>query len=572
MIHGIYSNKPTFRHVEFIKGLNVVLAERQEDSGKTKTVNSIGKSTLIKIINFCLGSGTSGNVLRTDELMEWSFTIDITLLNQRVRATRNVNNPSRIFLTGETESWPIVPELDKEKNSPFLPLDKWRLLLGLAFFDIPQTSDTSIRSMMSYFIRSGNEAYISPLKFFAHQANNVAHIYNTFFVGLDSHYASQWVDLDKKSKTLKALGNAIKTGVHETQGELEARKIELEEELQKSREILSSFKVHEKYKDIQVEANQLTVDLHNLANQNIFDNQKLKHYETSITEEKAPEKTKLEKIYKEVGLVFPDNIKKTLEESDLFHEKIISNRKSFLNAEIVRIKNGIEKRKRLIKDLTVKRSECMKILDTHGALEEHSRLQEQHSKISEKLENIKARIEQIKDNSIKIKDIKTSKIELDKKAGIDYEEKRKLWERAIKLFNETARVLYGTSGKFVIDISDKGYKFEVNIPGDHGSGISKMEIFCYDLMVICMQRILKRNIDFLIHDSTIYEGVDARQVAKAIEQAAKKSKEFDFQYIMAINSDMVPYNDFDNEFKFDEHIRLHLTDKDASGSLLGIRY
>lgn len=572
MIHGIYANKPTFKHVQFVKGLNVVIAERQEDSDETKTVNSRGKSTLISIINFCLGSNVSSSVLRTNELMEWSFTIDITLLDKRVRATRNVNNPSRIFLDGEAENWPIMPELDKKTNSLFFSLDKWRLLLGLSLFDIPQTSNISIRSMMSYFIRSGNEAYINPLKFFASQADNVAHIYNTFFVGLDPRYAFRWSDLDKKTKTLKALGNAIKTGVHETLGELESRKVELEEELKKSRDILSNFKVHEKYKDIQIEANQLTTDLHNLTNENIFDNQRLRHYETSVAEEKTPEKTKLEKVYKEVGLIFPDNIKKTFEEANIFHEKIVNNRKSFLNAEIIRIKNNFKKREQLIKDLTIKRSECMKILDTHGALEEHSRLQEQHSKISEKLENIKIKIEQIRDNEIKIKDIKSSKLELDKKANIDYEEKRKLWQQAMKLFNETAKALYGTSGKFVIDISDKGYKFDVNIPGDHGSGIGKMEIFCYDLMVICMQRILKRNIDFLIHDSTIYEGVDERQVAHAIEQAAKKSRELSFQYIMTINSDMIPRKDFSDGFKFDEHIRLRLTDEDASSSLLGIRY
>lgn len=572
MIHGIYSNKPSFKRVQFDKGLNIVVAERQENSERTKTVNSRGKSTLISIINFCLGSNVSGSALHADELMEWSFTIDITLLNERVRAKRNIRNSNRILLDRKAENWPIMPELDKKTNTFFLPLDKWKQLLGLSLFDITQTNNISVRSMMSYFIRSGNEAYSKPLKFFAHQADNATHIYSAFFVGLDPRYASQWIDLDKKEKALKVLNDAIKMGVHETQGELEARKVELEEKFEKSRNILSNFKVHEKYKDIQVEANQLTTDIHNLTNQNILENQKLRHYETSITKEKAPEKTKLEKIYKEIGLIFPDNVKKTLEEANLFHEKIVSNRKSFLNAEIVRIKNSIENREQIIKNCTIKRSECMEILNTHGALEEYSRLQEQHSKITKKLEDIKTTIEEIKDKNIKRKNIKSNKLELDKKATIDYEEKRNLWEQSIKLFNETAKVLYGTSGEFVIDISDKGYKFNVDIPGGRGSGIGKMKIFCYDLMVICMQQILKRNIDFLIHDSLIYEGVDERQVAHAIEQAARKSKEFGFQYIMAINSDIIPYDDFSDEFKFDEHIKLRLTDEDESGSLLGIRY
>ena len=391
-------------------------------------------------------------------------------------------------------------------------------------------------------------------------------------MGLNPQYASQWVDLDKKNKALRALGDAIKAGVHETQGELEARKIEFEEELKKSRQILSNFKVHEKYQEIQTEANRLTKEIHDLTNQNIFDGQKLKHYETSITEEKAPGKNKLEQIYREAGLIFRDDIKKTLKEARLFHEKIIENRASFLKAEITRIKNCIEERERTVKNLTDERSECMEILNTHGALEEYLRLQERHSKIASGLEKIKNKIEEIKDRNIKIKDIRSSRLELDRSATIDYEEKRKLWEQSIKFFNETAKFLYGVPGEFVIDISDKGYKFNVDIPGSRGGGIGKMKIFCYDLMVICMQHILKRNINFLIHDSFIYEGVDERQVAHAIEHAASKSRKHDFQYIMAINSDMIPYGDFSDKFKFDDYVQLRLTDEDESGSLLGIRY
>lgn len=572
MIHGIYSNKSTFKTVEFDKGLNVVIAERQDKSDEKKTVNSRGKSTLISIINFCLGSDASRSSIYIDELKDWNFTIDITLLGHRVRATRSIDSPNRVMIDGNVKEWPITPELDEEINIYFLTLDKWKQLLGLALFDLPQTSNISVRSILSYFIRSGPDAYSKPLRFFANQADNVANIYSAFFVGLDTKYAEEWVSLDKQDKALKALDDAIKAGVHETQGELEAKKIELEEELERSRKILSDFKVHEQYQNIQDQANQFTSELHQLANQNVFDGQKLKHYEASIAEEKAPEKTKLEQVYEEANLVFPDSIKKTLEEANNFHEKIISNRASFLDAEITRIKNDIQDRKRLIKDFTDKRSECMEILNTHGALEEYSLLQDQHSKIYEKLESIKTRIEDIKDKSIKRKGIKSKKLELDKEATIDYEEKRNLWEQAIKLFNETAKALYGLPGEFAIDISDKGYRFKVDIPGGSGGGIGKMKTFCYDLMIICMQNIMERNIDFLIHDSIIFEGVDERQIAHAIEQALKKSEDHDFQYIMTINSDMVPYNDFSAEFNFNDHIKLRLTDEGASGNLLGIFY
>jgi uncharacterized protein YydD (DUF2326 family) len=572
MMHGIYSNQSSFKSVKFDKGLNVVIAERKEESDEKKTTNSRGKSTLIAIINFCLGSDASRSGLCIEELAGWNFTIDITLFGGRVRVTREIDNPTKFLISGDIKDWPIEPEFDEEIQSHFLGLDKWKQLLGLALFDVPQTSNLSVRSLLSYFLRSGNDAYSRPLKFFSSQADNSAHVYNAFLIGLDHKYANKWCELDKQDKVLKALDDAINAGVHETQGELEAKKVELEEELLKSRKILSDFKVHERYKDIQVEANQLTGELHQLANQNISDGRKLDHYKSAIADEAPPDQVKLVAIYEEAGLVFPDSVKRTLEEASAFHTQIVKNRAAFLEAEIVRIKNEMARREALIKTFNDKRSACMEVLNTHGALEEYSRLQEEHTKIKEKFEQILNKIEDIRDKTKKRKEIKSLKLELDKEATIDYEEKRELWGQAIRLFNDAAKALYGVPGEFVIDISDKGYRFNVDIPGGRGGGIGKMKIFCYDLMVICMQQILGRSIDFLVHDSIIYEGVDERQIAHAIEQAAAKAKEYDFQYIMTINSDMVPYADFHEGFNFDEHIKLRLSDNDESGSLLGIRF
>ena len=56
MIHRITANKSSFHPVEFTPGLNVVLADRTDTSTQKDTRNGLGKSTLIDIIDFCLGS------------------------------------------------------------------------------------------------------------------------------------------------------------------------------------------------------------------------------------------------------------------------------------------------------------------------------------------------------------------------------------------------------------------------------------------------------------------------------------------------------------------------------------
>ena len=69
----------------------------------------------------------------------------------------------------------------------------------------------------------------------------------------------------------------------------------------------------------------------------------------------------------------------------------------------------------------------------------------------------------------------------------------------------------------------------------------------------------------------IFDPVDSRQRALAIELAAREAEARGFQYICAINSDMIPRNDFSKSFDFESYVRLTLTDTE-DGGLLGIRY
>ena len=69
-----------------------------------------------------------------------------------------------------------------------------------------------------------------------------------------------------------------------------------------------------------------------------------------------------------------------------------------------------------------------------------------------------------------------------------------------------------------------------------------------------------------------FDPVDERPVARTLELAARESEKWRFQYICTLNTDKVPVAEFRDGFSLDPYTRLRLTDKDASGSLLGIRF
>ena len=229
---------------------------------------------------------------------------------------------------------------------------------------------------------------------------------------------------------MKAMNKAIKTGVLEgvmgTVGELEAERVQLESSVERERKGLAGFRVHQQYETIQAEADRLTQEIHNFININIVERKKLRRYEESISTENPPDEIQLESVYKEAGLVFSDSIKKTLDDAKNFHRQLIENRRSFLEAEVNRIRKQITDRDSLIKTLTEERANHLEILKTHGAFEEYSRLQEEHVVTKEKLEKVKSRISDIRNMSAKQRDIKVSCVELGKAAELDYEERRAL--------------------------------------------------------------------------------------------------------------------------------------------------
>jgi len=581
MIHGVYANQSSFHPVEFTTGLNVVLAERTDTSSQKDTRNGLGKSTLIEIIDFCLGARVAkGKGLSIEQLEHWEFTLDITLAGNRIKVTRSIKSPNRIVIDGSTSGWIEQPDIDDVTRERLFTLDRWKTFLGGALFELPRSNDAHkykplYRSLVSYFIRRGLDAYTDTFRHHLRQNTGDIQLNVGFLLGLNWEYAARWQELKDQEKALSAISQAIKTGAIEdtlgSVGELEAERIQLEGRVERERKALANFRVHPQYKSIQEEADWATANIHELTNQNVADRRLLARYRESVAGEKHPSDVSLEKLYEETGLVFPEAVRRTLDEAKDFHWRIVENRKEFLETEIKRLEDRIRQRKEKIRELTETRASSLEILRTHGALQEMTKLQERHMEIKSRLERVRARISEIKNATSRKRKIKVAKTELAQVAERDHDQRRDIWATAVYLFNDNSLALYKTPGQLVIDIAETGYKYDVEIKRSGSEGVGKMKIFCFDLMLL--QRMKQENrIEFLVHDSILYDGVDSRQRALALERAHQVTKDIGAQYICTLNSDMVPRDDFSEGFDFDRYVRLALTDKDPSGSLLGFQF
>lgn len=587
-------NNEVVKSITFHTGLNVVLADIASDDSKKNDKNSrngAGKTSLIEIIDFCLGG--SIKTLNSSVIENWTYALELDIYNTTYTAYRCVSDSKKIyFLDGDFSKWDIKPvkiKSDSVSNtiySYYMKEDDWKDFLGRYLFSLDNTvSDKyypKYRSIISYFVRYNEGAFLDPFKYFKTQKAWQAQIYNAYLLNLNWEYAITMQNLKDEKDMITKLKNATKNGYFKnytgTLGELESEKVVLQNKLVKYDNELAEFKVHPHYEDIQKEANQLTEQIHNLSETLTVQKSLLEKYETDNLEEKDSDISTIKLIYGEAGLMFPDNVTKSLEEIVEFHSTVIKNRKDYLNDEIKRLTDEIQKNDHYLNAFLDKRAEKMKILKTHNAIDEFNKLQNRNGELKAQLSEIEKHIENIKKMETDLTENKKKMLELLSKAKQDLNEREEQRTIAIKTFAEIADFLYAEKDKIdkiglSIDFDENGYKYNAFIGKDKSTGRTAMKVFDYDMTLMKIRSVNNNLPGFLIHDSDVFDSVDERQVAKALEYADNSAKELNTKYICFMNSDRIPEKLFDENFKkrFEDCIRIRLEDTE-DGGLFGFRF
>jgi uncharacterized protein YydD (DUF2326 family) len=590
VIGRVGASSPSFKNVVFRPDFNVVLAERSEESRDKDSRNGSGKTSLLELVHFCLGAtADTKHPLMAAALQGWRFEISFTARGQGLTAARATEQPSRVYMSDLPDDAPVVTRTDADGTGVrWLPNDEWRslglgwLLFGLAEDEAAEPGAPTARGLLSYFARRGRDAFSDPFTFFRSQPSVQRQVLNAYLLGLDWRYPARAQQLrdqaDRLRKAREALA-ALPVGDHlgneagTLEGELEAQVILLSREVSEAAEQLAGFRVHPKYRDLEADASQFTRELHELAADNVSERELLQFYERSLREEEAATPGALEAVYAEAGVAFPEGLRRRLEEVRDFHERLLINRRNYLESEMKRLNDSVEARERQVRELSDRRARLMAVLGEHGALDEFQRLQELHNEKVGELERVRGQLEQLQRFEEELSRVRLARDQLVLDARTAFQERRAIWSEAVDVFGANTAALYEEPGRLAVNVNEQGgLNLGVDIPRGQSQGVQEMTVFCYDLMLAELWSRRDASPGFLIHDSTIFDGVDERQVARALQLAASKSQEHGFQYVCLMNSDAVPRDEFDEGFAFDDYVVLELSDLGEGGGLFGIRF
>lgn len=555
----------SFKELEFHNGLNVLIAKKESGATDRQTRNRAGKSSLIEIVHFLFGAkADKKSLFRTQTLINEFFRLDFDLQNKEFEVSRKGKQPSKVA-TNKTNT-----------NT------EWLNWLGENMFALGVLPDyegrkPTFRSLFSYFVRrQHSNAFITPEKQASMQQTGDYQVALMYLMGLDWTIASDWQKVRDREKTLKELKKAANADAF---GNLIGKSAELRTQLTvaKSRltEIIDqvkSFKVLPKYRELELEADQITGSLNQLSNDNTIDSAVIRDLENSLKTEKPPELDILKDIYAEAGVVLPNIALRKYDEVRSFHESVVRNRHDYLYSELQSAKDRINNREQEKGKLDKRRAKIMAILESHGALEQFSSFQGEQGRLEAKVLTLTERFElaeQIEGTKNEL-DIERNKLVL--RLRRNFSEQETALSEAILAFERISKSLYESAGSMTIEPSNNGPVFEFPMQGERSKGIKNMQIFCFDMML--MRLCYKKNIgsEFLIHDSHLFDGVDGRQIISALKIGAQTAQKLEFQYIVTLNEDDA-FKETIEGFDLNDYVLpVSLTDATKDGGLFGCRF
>lgn len=590
MILNIDSSLETFKRVDFREGLNVLLSDTQPDASEKQTRNSAGKTSLIEIVHFLLGAACGKKSLfQIDELVDHTFTGEFVFWGSKVAIERSGSQPSRIFLLHGFDKLDDLPiKHEKDSGRPYLSNENWKVMLGHILFGLPsdqsgtiyeQSFTPTFRSMISYFVRRVNSgAFISPERQAEKQQKwdwqeNLSYLFD-----LDWRISYEFQKVKARENALEELKKAVKGGAF---GELIGTVAELRSELtvaeKKARERktqLANFQVLESYHDLANRAARAKTEMQGLSRETVSFLETLNHLEEALANESTQDSGVLQEVYASAGIELPSVALKRIDEVRDFYESVARNRELHLKREVSQATEKIETNNTRVAVLDQERQDILKTLESRGALDDFLALQKELAELEAESSSLNERFKAAELLEGEKTELDIDRSNLHRRLQQDFQERKTILDEAILLVTETISELYDDrEGRFEISATDRGPEFKISIEGDRGGGIASMEIFCLDLTLLKLNAARNQGPGLLLHDSHLFDGVDERQIARAMVLGAQATEGKGLQYIVTMNSDVFDRLPLPETIVRDQVVLdTRLSDETESGGLFGFRF
>jgi uncharacterized protein YydD (DUF2326 family) len=580
MLRRLSASDLRFKTVVFRPGLNLILADKTESSSATDTRNSAGKSSIIELLHFLLGaSADRGSFFTRPPLREIVFRLDLDWpsTTDGLSVQRAGRQPGTIIVDPDVDG-SSTPSLFGTATQ--LNLAEWQHRIERALFALPEQHEgVTGRTLLSFYMRRASaNAFAEATRIYPRQSEVDASVNLAYLLGLDWQLAARYRELAAREAARRQLARAAADPVL---GRIIGRSAELrgqitiaEDRTNKLEQQIREFRVVPQYEERQRAADELDRQIRASRAQDAIDRRNLQDLETAIEETAEPHvDTYLASVYGELGIHLPSDVRRSFDDVQSFHHSVIRNRRYYLDAELSALRQRLADRAAERRRLDGELASALGILQEGNALGALTTLQTALAGERAALEALRYRLEAAQALETSGREIAALRLEIQGAMQLDLQERRSVVEDAVLLYSHYATQLYGHDRRVHLEFDPQltCLRIEPGIDQDESHGIGNMATFCFDLTLAVIAHRAGRGPDFLVHDSHIFDGVDERQLARALTLGRDVARTEGIQYIVTMNSDdLIKASSWTD--RLDEQvIPPRLTDQYDDGGLFGFR-
>lgn len=486
-------NKYTLiRTINFKPGLNLIVDETP--NGNEETGNNVGKTTVIRLIDFCLG--LDGNKLYTvkegsnvineevrDFLIDTNVVVTLCLADGFEDEARKVII-RRDFIKGKQGLLEVNGEKVEKKH---FNEELQKAILGEV------TTKPTFRQIISHNFRYDDDRLSNTLRTLGHYTSDVEYeTLHLYMFGCNFEDGERKQEIDKKLKTdyaykrrleKDASKSALRSKLSFVKDEIKEldkkkKELHLNPDFEKDLDLLTNIKSQLSHLAVQQSSLKLRYSLILEA----ID--ELKSQETDI------DFHQLELIYNQASALI-GGLQHTFEELVAYHNEMLLRKEAFISVELPKIKRNIDQCNDHIAALRVTEKHLADKLHQSATMEELEELVVQINQKYQEKGALEQRIDQINNVEKKIESNEAILNDIDK--GLFSNNKKELIQKQLEKFNKyystVSKRLYNESYAIEFNlVKNKDgkycYKFSPFATDNFSTGKKQGEITCFDMAYI----------------------------------------------------------------------------------------
>ena len=552
----ISSPGKVIRDIEFHKGLNLIVDETPENT--TGTGNNVGKTTVLRLIDYCLGGDVDG-IYRNPENKHESYALvkDFLIGNNVIVTLILVDDL-------DTPLKKVVIERDfKMGRSSLIRINGKDVTrkdfvaeLESAIFPEVKTETPSFRQIIAHNIRIDNLRLENTLKTLTMGKNEEYEALYLFMFGCPNDSAArktqlaQELDMEKKYKR--------RMERNRSKNEYKAALSVIESDIEKLVERKDNLNINENLQldinslnALRAQINKVTSRTSLLSMRRELINETVESFDKQNFGEDV---VQLEMIYKQASAYVP-KMQRTFKELVDFHNTMLEKKKAFVAQELPSIQEEIESLSVELERLQEKETVMAEKVLQSDTYEDLEAIIGQLSELSRRKGEFESYIFQIEsaEKAIKEKCEEMKKID-DGLFTADFAQRLEAQrDKFNKIFSEVSHEIYDEQYIISYDVdTQKGkqlYKFHITDVANFSSGKKQGEISCFDIAytVFADQEGIPC-LHFILNDKK--ELVHGNQLNKFAEAVNR----YNVQFVCSMLYDKLP-----PELRRDEHVVVRLS-------------